>query len=159
MCCSRSPDHDEYAKLLLQRSKIIATSSAVPILNAYPAIDAIFRRPGFSAHGHWDFFATAAGVGTGLSLYSAQNSASDMRLFTDALRRHMEHWDGQAATVVADFQEFVTRNTSSGVDLTAAIGSWIVWNIKGNTPLDSELAAASAIGTLVLNGVRDWTTQ
>ncbi|MEI6607205.1 MAG: hypothetical protein WCP35_17975 [Verrucomicrobiota bacterium] len=154
----RRPKHDEHAKLLLQRAQIIAASSTLPILNAYPALSAIFRRPEFCAHGHWDFFVTAAGLGTGLSLYAAQHPPSDMRLFASALILHIDSWDGQAATAVADFQEFVTCNMNSGAEHTAAIGSWIVWNIKGSPPLDPELVASPAIGALVLNGVRDWMT-
>ncbi len=141
----------------MQRAQIIAASSTVSILDRFPAIDAIFRRPGFSVPGHWDFFATAAGVGTGLSLYAAQHTPDEMQLFTAALLRHMERWDAQAATAVADFQDFVTRNTNGGVDFATAIGSWVVWNIKGSAPSDSDFAAAPAIGALVLNGVRDWT--
>ena len=156
---TKKPNHDAQAKQLLQRAKIIAASSTVPVLDRFPAIDAIFRRPGFSVPGHWDFFITAAGLGTGLSLYAAQHTPDEMRPFAAALLRHMEHWDAQGGAAVADFQSFVSRNTDGGVEFATAIGSWVIWNIKGSTPTDSEFAAAPAIGTLVLNGVRDWTSS
>jgi hypothetical protein len=155
----RTPNYDKEAERLLQLSHILSTSSTVSLLDRFPAISAILTRPGLSVRGHWDFFAAVAGLGTGLSLYATARQPSDVKAFTIALVRRAEHWDQQAPAAIDDFQQFVNRNVSAGVDLPTAIGSWVVWNIKSATPSDEELRAAPAIGAIIVNGLRDWNVS
>jgi hypothetical protein len=152
----QTSQYDQKAARLLCLAQIAATSLAVPMLEAFPAIDAIFQRPGFSMREHWDFFVTIAGLATGLASYSARYSRSQVTAFAGELLRQAALWDSQAASAIADFQQFVNRNVGGGVDAPTAIGLWVVWNIARQTPEDAAVAAAPAIGSLVIRSLQDW---
>lgn len=143
------------AERLLQLSSILSIGSTTSVLNKFPAVEAIFRSPGFSVKGHWDFFLTCAGIGTGLYLFGEQRP-SDVRPFATVLLKHLAKWDQQAVPAIEDFQKFVIRNMSAGFDFPTSVGCWVVWNIKGATPSQEELSAAPVIGGLVVSGLRDW---
>ncbi len=151
----KKKSYAEEAERLLQFSQILSTASTTSVLDSFPAIEQIFSQPGFSVQGHWDFFVTCACIGTGLSLYSLDRP-NDIRPFAMELLQQAARWDQQAAKAINDFQVFVNRNISSGIDLPTSIGSWVVWNLKGTTPTQSGLNAAPAIGALIVNGLRDW---
>lgn len=143
------------AERLLQLSSILSLGSTTAVLDEFPAIEAIFRRPGFSVEGHWDFFLTCAGIGTGLLLFGEQRP-TDIRPFTTELLKQAAKWDQQAVPAIEDFQKFLTRNMSAGFDLATSVGCWVVWSIKGATPTEEELSAAPVIGEIVVIGLRDW---
>jgi hypothetical protein len=116
----------------------------------------MFRRPGFSVEQHWDFFATCACLGTGLFLYG-HDRPNDVRPFATALLEEVSsNWNQQAPSAIDDFQKFVNRNTASGFDLATSVGSWVLWNLKGDAPSESEMSAVPAIGTLIVNGLQGW---
>jgi hypothetical protein len=152
---SRKKSYSEEAKRLLQLSQIVPVTSTTTILDAFPAIENLFRRPEFSIEQHWDFFVTSACLGTGLFLYG-RDHPNDVRLFATALLPEVAKWNEQAISAIDDFQKFVNRNTESGVDLATSVGSWVIWNLKGNTPAKNEFGPARAIGTLIVNGLHDW---
>ena len=151
---------EDDATRLLTLAKIVATTSAASVPNAFPAIDRLCRRPGFSLEGQWDFFVTVAGLAMGLASYSERHSRAEVTAFAAQLLRQAGLWEHQAAPAIAiaDFQQFVNRNVAEGLDAATSIGLWVVWNIAGQTPDDASIAAAPAIGSLVINSFREWDT-
>lgn len=148
--------YNDEATRLLSLAKIVATSSTTPVLETFPAIDAIFHRPGFSIREHWDFFVTVAGLAMGLASYSERHSRSQVTAFASELLTQAGLWDDRAAPAIADLQRFANRNLSEGVDAPTAIGLWVVWNIAGRAPEDSAVAAAPTIGSLVIKSLQEW---
>jgi len=152
---SRKKSCSEEAKRLLQLSQTIPVTCTTTILDTFPAIANLFRRPEFSVEQHWDFFVTSVCLGMGLFLYG-RDRPNDLRPFATALLAQVANWNCQAVSAIDDFQKFVNRNTESGFDLETSVGSWILWNLKGDTPSEQEIAAAGAIGTLIVNGLHSW---
>ena len=154
----KKPDYRAEAERTFNLCKILSVTSTGPVTQRFPALDAIFSRPDFSMVGHWDFFVTWAGIGTSLLVYRSRGP-SDIEGFTTALLQLAERWDHQASDAIVDFQAFVNRNVAAGIDLPVAVGSWIVWNLKGSTPSDAELQASPAIGSLIVTGLRSSQTD
>jgi hypothetical protein len=150
--------YEDDATRLLTLAKIVATTFSKSVPNAFPAIDRLCRRPGFRLKGQWDFFVTVAGLAMGLASYSERHSRSEVTAFAAELVRQAGLWDHQAAPAIADFQQFVNRNVAEGFDAATSIGLWVVWNIAGQTPDDASIAAAPAIGSLVIDSFREWDT-
>ena len=117
---------EDDATRLLTLAKIVATTSSTSVPNAFPAIDKLCRRPGFSLEGQWDFFVTVAGLAMGLASYSERHSRSEVTAFAAQLLRQAGLWDDQAAPAIADFQQFVNRNVAEGLDAATSIGLWVV---------------------------------
>lgn len=151
--------YEDEAARLLALSKIVATSSSTSVSDAFPAIGAVCRHPALSLEGRWDFFVTVAGLAMGLVAYSERHPRSEVTAFASELLRQAGLWDHQTAPAIADFQQFVNRNVSEGVDAATSIGLWVVWNLVGSTPDDSAIAATPGIGSLVIDSLHEWDTQ
>lgn len=67
-----------------------------------------------------------------------------------ALRDTLNRWDPQGYAAYLDFAAYVGRGVEGGLHLDAAAGSWIIWNLKGGTPSDSELAVAEVVGSVLV---------
>lgn len=148
--------YEDEAARLLALSKIIATSSSTTVSDAFPAIDAMFRRPGFSLDGQWDFFVTVAGLAMGLATYSERHPRSEVTAFGSELLRQAGLWDHQTAPAIVDFQQFLNRNVAEGVDAATSIGLWVLWNLVGSAPDDFAIAASPVIGSLVIDSLHEW---
>ena len=106
---------------------------------------------GFLHHGRWS--------GDGPRLVFRASRTLRGHGLRERTTRQAGVWDHNAAPAIADFQQFVNRNISEGVDAATSIGLWVVWNLFGSAPHDSGIAAAPAIGSLVIDCLHKWETQ
>ena len=97
----------------------------------------------------WDFFATVAGVGAGVLEFPGEKSRAEGDTLTGLVMNSLNDWNTQAAGALADLMKFVRESVESGIPTEMAIGGWLLWNVKGDKPSDSEMEAAPGIGTFL----------
>jgi hypothetical protein len=58
-------------------------------------------------------------------------------------------WNATAWHAYRDLLQFVERNTAGGIDHKVALGAWVIWNLKGSEPTQSELGLAPVVGSFL----------
>ena len=105
---------------------------------------------------NWDFLMTVAGVGTAFLMIADRVPEPQQPEVSEAIRCSLTSWDSQGYDALRDFVVFVKRNVDGGVDLSNAIGSWVLWNVKLAAPEAEELRLASPIGLYLLHSFARW---
>ena len=102
----------------------------------------------------WDFFMTIAGVGS----YLSTNRVSEEK--HKEILAELVEYDKQGVEVLYNFIGFIGKNTSNETDLSAVVGFWVLWNIRGNPPTHEESSElAPAIGTYIQTVINDLTGE
>jgi hypothetical protein len=131
---------------VLAAAKIAATSSLVPLTDRLPPLQDLVRDRGVDL---WDQGLTIAALAAQVSMLGEERAATFMR----ELQRTVRAWNPTAWDAYLDLLQFVQRTTSGGVEYKDALGAWVVWNLKGSTPTETELRLASVIGSFLLGTI------
>ncbi len=141
------------ADTLVQIARLNAIESFVPISDKFPKINELFKSKKVD---EWDFFVTIAGVATAIANLDDNLPVSTIRDLIVRIQNSLDEWDPNGNRALTDIGDFITRNTGQGVDHHIAVGSWVLWNIKGEEPNDSELDLAPTIGGFLSGSFSDW---
>lgn len=140
---------------LVPAAKLFATQSHKPLLERYPQLQPLAA--GLSL-GHWNFVLTVAGAGTALWSMASTNRipASDQPGINDSVTQHLRDLNAGAPALLADLTSFLGKKKSEAVPTPAALGQWIVNQLKKGTPTPLENEPAKNLGLLMVKQFAGW---
>lgn len=65
----------------------------------------------------------------------------------------LNKWNDKGAHAYKDLTMFLTKHIKLGLTYSAALGFWILWNMKDAMPTHAETKISSAIGAFILTSV------
>lgn len=130
----------------------VAISSFTPFLENFPQFERIIKDRGFlDVTKDWDFFMTVAGIGVAVRICNNQLSPE----FFDTLQRYFPKIDPNASAAFEDLLKFAERN-SEKMDPIEACGTWVVFNVKQETPTNDEMSIGPVIGKFLASNLDGW---
>jgi hypothetical protein len=145
--------HTSFAKEIFATSRLLSISSLNTFLNKIPDMDELIQNSNDTKH--WDFFMTIAGVHAS---YMSSNSffIDNSSNFLKAINKTLEKWDYRAAVAFTDLSNFISTSKSKDLEYSLKLGSWVIWNIKGSQPSDSDYRIAQLIGNYWVDTFFQW---
>lgn len=148
---------------LVKLVELQAISSLVPFGDKIPVIYQLLKQ---SKNGpkDWDFFVTAAGVGTATFVltYFLHLDRKTVQILTGKINSDVKEWDKQGSAAVSNFINFVSTNIQKNINIQTAVGAWIIWNLKNGEPTNEEIAPAQILGSFLLDSIKpivdNWIT-
>ena len=112
----------------------------------------------------WDFFVTVGGVAVAVSRLFDRVSARRFAQLLPRIREDLDAWDEQGSTALEDCRAFIARSLVGNpvhgqpghVEMTDALGMWILWNLYGRCPSNAESAPARTIGKMLQATFAGW---
>lgn len=143
----------EQAHLLMPAIQKLADAAYGPLLQQYPPLaDLMAEVP----TGRWQFFFITTGIGVSLLLAPVHVALEDQDQVCHTVDAALAAWHPQAHEALEDFLKFIQDRMQQEVELPAAIGSWLVWNLKQAQPSEEELTLAWPLGLFFLHSFKDW---
>ena len=139
---SRWNKHRREADNLVAAARIVATSSLTPLTNRLPILWDLVQARGVDL---WDQVVTIAALAARISVLAEEKVHPLMK----ALPGSLTSWNATEWDAYRDLLQFVERNTAGGIDHKVALGAWVIWNLKGSEPTQSELGLASVVGSFL----------
>jgi hypothetical protein len=139
---SRWTKHRREADNLVAAANIVATSSLTPLTDRFPILRNLVQARGIDL---WDQVVTIAALVAQISTLTEEKVRSLMK----ALPGSLTSWNSTAWQAYRDLVQFVERNTAGGIDHKVALGAWVIWNLKGSEPTQSELGLAPIVGSFL----------
>jgi hypothetical protein len=127
---------------LVAAAQIVATSSLTSLTDRFPILRNLVQARGVDL---WDQVVTIAALAARISTLTEEKGRSLMK----ALQGSLTSWNSTAWRAYRDLLQFVERNTAGGIDHEVALGAWVIWNLKGSQPTQSELGLAPVVGSLL----------
>ena len=147
------PSQLEQAQRLLPAVQKLAASAYIPLTQQYPELAQLME--GVPA-GRWDFFFVTASIGVTFILAPVQVAAESQSSVCDAVAHDLEAWNPQGHEALEDFLNFVRERLQQDVEMPAAVGAWLLWNLKQAKPTSEELSLAWPLGLFFLHSFKDW---
>lgn len=145
--------HLEQANLLMPAVQKLADAAYGPLTEQYPLLATLMEQ---APANRWHFFFITAGIGVTFMLAPVQIAATDQTQVCDTVAAALESWHPQGYEALEDFLKFVKMKLQQEVELPAAIGAWLVWNLKQAQPSPEELSLAWPLGLFFLHSFKDW---
>jgi hypothetical protein len=143
----------EQAQLLMPAVQKLAASAFDPLTQQYPELAALMENVPES---RWTFFFITAGIGVTFILAPVQVAAEAQSQVCDSVAAALEAWHPQGHEALEDFLKFVRENLQQKVEMPAAIGAWLLWNLKQSQPTQEEIGLAWPLGLFFLHSFKDW---
>jgi hypothetical protein len=143
----------EQAKLLVPALRTLAQAAVEPLTAQYPPLAALMTQV---PPERWQFFFITTGIGVSLLLAPVQVAAADQDQVCDAVGAALAAWHPQGHDALEDFLKFVKDNLAKEMELPAAVGVWLLWNLKQAQPEGEELRLAWPLGLFFLHSLKDW---
>jgi hypothetical protein len=147
------PSQLEQAQLLMPAVQKLAVSAYGPLTNQYPELAALMEN---IPESRWNFFFVTACIGVTFLLAPVQVAAEAQSQVCDTVAVDLEAWHPQGYEALEDFLKFVKDKLEQEVEMPAAIGAWLVWNLKQSQPSQEELSLAWPLGLFFLHSFKDW---
>ncbi len=147
------PSQLEQARLLMPAVQRLAASAAVPLTQQYPELANLLEDVPES---RWDFFFITASIGVTFLLAPVQVAEEAQSQVCDIVAAALEAWHPQGHEALEDFLEFVRGKLQQEVEMPAAVGAWLLWNLKQAKPSQEELSLAWPLGLFFLHSFKDW---
>jgi|GEM_PF-6190090 len=143
----------EQAKLLVPALHALAEAAVEPLTEQYPPLAALMAQVPAS---RWQFFFITTGIGVSLLLAPVQVAAAEQDQVCDTVGAALSAWHPQGHDALEDFLKFVKDNLAQEMELPAAVGAWLLWNLKQAQPAGEELSLAWPLGLFFLHSLKDW---
>ncbi len=143
----------EQAQLLMPAMQKLAEAAYGPLTAQYPPLAALLAEVPDS---RWQFFFITTGIGVSLLLAPVQVAIAEQDQVCDTVDASLAAWHPQAHAALEDFLQFVRDRMEQEVELPAAIGLWLVWNLKQAQPSAEELDLGWPLGLFFLHSLKDW---
>lgn len=143
----------DQARLLLPAAQKLAAAAFGPLSEQYPELAAML--PELPAE-RWQFFFVVTSVGITFLLAPGHLAASNQDEICQIVSAALTAWHPQAHDALQDFFAFIHQRLEQEVELPAAIGTWLLWNLKQAKPTVSELELAWPLGLFFLHSFKDW---
>jgi len=147
------PSQLEQARRLMPAVQKLATAAYAPLTHQYPELAKLMENVPQS---RWDFFFVTAGIGVTFLLAPVQVAEADQSQVCDTVAAALEAWHAQGHAALEDFLVFVRARLQQEVEMPAAVGAWLVWNLKQAKPSEEELSLAWPLGLFFLHSFKDW---
>jgi hypothetical protein len=147
------PTQLEQARLLMPAVKSLAASAYEPLTQQYPKLAELLENVPES---RWTFFCITAGIGVAFILAPILVAEEAQSEVCETVAAGLEAWHPQGYAALEDFLEFVRNKQQKEVELPAAIGAWMLWNLKQAQPSKEELELAWPLGLFFLHSFKDW---
>lgn len=152
---SRNAKRRKRARKVIAIAEIAATTSHKTLLDAFPSLtELVTGEEGFR---NWRFFCTVGAVGAQGYMASGPDVPKNEQLgATRATVQVLGEWDHQGRGAYADLLRFVGRTIEGGsVSTEAAVGAWVMWNVKGAEPTSTQMAAGAALGVMLFHAMAE----
>jgi hypothetical protein len=143
----------EQARLLMPAVQKLAASAYAPLSQQYPELAVLMENVPES---RWNFFFITASIGVTFILAPVQVAEEAQSQVCDTVAAALEAWHPQGYEALEDFLKFVRERLHQDMEMPAAIGAWLVWNLKQAQPSQDELSLAWPLGLFFLHSFKDW---
>jgi hypothetical protein len=143
----------EQARLLMPAVQKLAETAYAPLTEQYPELAVLVEDIPAS---RWSFFFIIAGIGVTFILAPVQVAEESQSQVCDIVAAALEAWHPQGHEALEDFLKFVRGKLQQDVEMPAAIGAWLVWNLKQAQPSPEDLSLAWPLGLFFLHSFKDW---
>jgi hypothetical protein len=143
----------DQARLLMPAVQKLAASAYAPLTQQYPELAALVENVPES---RWNFFFITTGIGVTFILAPVQVAEEAQSQVCDTVAAALEAWHPQGHEALEDFLTFVREKLQQEVEMPAAIGAWLVWNLKQAKPSPEELELSWPLGLFFLHSFKDW---
>jgi hypothetical protein len=143
----------EQAQLLMPAVQKLAQAAYVPLTEQYPEL-AVFMEN--IPESRWTFFFITASIGVTFILAPVQVAEESQSQVCDIVAAALEAWHPQGHEALEDFLKFVREKLQQEVEMPAAVGAWLLWNLKQSQPSSEELSLAWPLGLFFLHSFKDW---
>ncbi len=147
------PTQIDQARLLLPAVQKLAAAAYAPLTEQYPELSVFLKDVPES---RWTFFFITAGIGVTFMLAPVQVAAANQSQVCDTVAAALEAWHPQGYQALEDFLKFVRERLQQEVEMPAAIGTWLLWNLKQSQPTPDEVSLAWPLGLFFLHSFKDW---
>jgi hypothetical protein len=147
------PSQLEQARILMPAVQKLAASAYAPLTQQYPELAVLMEKVPES---RWNFFFIIASIGVTFMLAPVQVAAEAQSQVCDTVAAALEAWHPQGYEALEDFLKFVKDKLAQEVEMPAAIGAWLLWNLKQSQPTQEELSLAWPLGLFFLHSFKDW---
>ena len=104
----------------------------------------------------WNFFFITASIGVTFILAPVQVAEESQSQVCDIVAAALEAWHPQGHEALEDFLKFVRERLQQELEMPAAVGAWLLWNLKQAQPSPEELSLAWPLGLFFLHSFKDW---
>jgi hypothetical protein len=143
----------EQAQLLMPAVQKLAETAYAPLTEQYPELAVLLEN---IPESRWSFFFITAGIGVTFILAPVQVAEESQSQVCDIVAAALEAWHPQGHEALEDFLKFVRGKLQQDVEMPAAIGAWLLWNLKQAQPSPEELSLAWPLGLFFLHSFKDW---
>jgi hypothetical protein len=147
------PSQLEQARLLMPAVQKLATAAYAPLTQQYPELAELMENVPES---RWNFFFIIASIGVTFILAPVQVAEESQSQVCDTVAAALETWHPQGYEALEDFLQFVRGKLQQEVEMPAAVGAWLLWNLKQAQPSEEELSLAWPLGLFFLHSFKDW---
>lgn len=143
----------EQARLLMPAVQSLAASAYAPLSKQYPELAELMKDVPES---RWNFFFITASIGVTFLLAPVQVAEESQSQVCNTVAAALEAWHPQGYEALEDFLKFVREKLQQEVEMPAAVGAWLLWNLKQDQPSPDELSLAWPLGLFFLHSFKDW---
>jgi hypothetical protein len=147
------PSQLEQARLLMPAVQKLAEAAYAPLTEQYPELAEFMEN---IPESRWTFFFITAGIGVTFILAPVQVAEESQSQVCDIVAVALEAWHPQGHEALEDFLKFVRERLQQEMEMPAAIGAWLLWNLKQAQPSPEELSLAWPLGLFFLHSFKDW---
>lgn len=131
----------------------LAEAAYAPLTEQYPELAEFMEN---IPESRWTFFFITAGIGVTFILAPVQVAEESQSQVCDIVAVALEAWHPQGHEALEDFLKFVRERLQQEMEMPAAIGAWLLWNLKQAQPSPEELSLAWPLGLFFLHSFKDW---
>lgn len=131
----------------------LAEAAYAPLTEQYPELAEFMEN---IPESRWTFFFITAGIGVTFILAPVQVAEESQSQVCDIVAAALEAWHPQGHEALEDFLKFVRERLQQEMEMPAAIGAWLLWNLKQAQPSPEELSLAWPLGLFFLHSFKDW---
>lgn len=147
------PTQIEQARLLMPAAQKLAAAAYAPLTEQYPELATLMEG---IPENRWPFFFITACIGVTFMLAPVQVAEEAQSQVCDTVAAALEAWNPQGHEALEDFLKFVRGKLEQDVEMPAAIGTWLLWNLKQAKPTEDELRLAWPLGLFFLHSFMGW---
>ena len=131
----------------------LAQAAYAPLTEQYPELAVLMEN---IPESRWTFFFITASIGVTFILAPVQVAEEAQSQVCDIVAAALEAWHPQGHEALEDFLKFVREKLQQEVEMPAAVGAWLLWNLKQSQPSSEELSLAWPLGLFFLHSFKDW---
>ena len=143
----------DQARLLMPAVQKLAEAAYAPLTQQYPELAVLLEN---IPESRWTFFFITASIGVTFILAPVQVAEESQSQVCDIVAAALEAWHPQGHKALEDFLKFVRERLQQEVEMPAAVGAWLLWNLKQAQPSPEELSLAWPLGLFFLHSFKDW---